>query len=69
MIIPGFNRKSQSRGAAVLAYYKWPKNIIPYDISSISSKMIILPSMDWLIELLTYFNDQMQPIVKRLQMQ
>ncbi len=38
MILPSFNRKSQVRGAAVLAIRKWPNKIIPYDISAISSK-------------------------------
>lgn len=36
VIRPNFNRKNQQRGVVIRNTYKWPNNIIPYDISSIS---------------------------------
>lgn len=41
MIIPSLNGKGQLRGVAVLPYRKWPNNIIPYDISPITGKIIV----------------------------
>lgn len=36
IIRPNFNPKSHVRGAAVHIQYRWPNNVIPYDITPIS---------------------------------
>ncbi len=44
MIFPdGFDpsrKKIQGRGAAMLTDYRWPNNVIPYDISAITCKFL-----------------------------
>jgi hypothetical protein len=44
MIFPdGFDpsrKKIQGKGAAMLTDYRWPNNVIPYDISAITCKFL-----------------------------